>query len=291
MSLRDVTGIFSRSFVVGYFTPALAAWTTVIILTRESQPERFTSLRFGAQAVVVAALSLLVGGVLLGLRYDIRMAFVAARFLAGPIRDKLMAHEVRRLEAARRSAAAVGVEERTRGYFVLDQEFPDEHVRPTRFGNAFGAYQAYPFNRYGLDYSVAWKRIDVLLSPREVELQALARSDVDFLLNLSVLGVLVALTLAVERLVHASPAAAVSVVPLMVSWVTYRLAVRAERRLGHEQRASFDLHRLELYEQLGMARPRTAADERATAEAVNLVLQWRRDGQPAPFYGEEYPSS
>jgi len=286
-----VTGIFSRSFVVGYFTPALAAWTTVVLLTRESQPERFTSLRFGAQAVVVGALSLLVGGVLTGLRYDIRTAFVEAKVLPGLVRERLRVREVRRLEAAERGAAAADTEERTHGYSILDQEFPDEHVRPTRFGNAFGAYQAYPFNRYGLDYSVAWKRIDVLLSPREVELQALARSDVDFLLNLSVLGVLVGATLLAERLAHLSPVAAVSLLPLAAAWVTYRLAVRAERRLGHEQRASFDLHRLELYERLGMARPRSAADERATAEAANLVLQWRREGQPAPFYGEEYPES
>src|ERR671922_291892 len=167
MSLRDVTGIFSRAFVVGYFTPALAAWTTVILLTRASQPERFTSLRFGAQAVVVGALSLLVGGVLNGLRYDIRAEFAEPTLLPAQAVERLTRGEMRRLEAASRSAAATDVAERTRGYSILDQEFPDEHVRPTRFGNAFSAYQAYPFNRYGLDYSVAWRRIDVLLSPRE----------------------------------------------------------------------------------------------------------------------------
>ena len=120
-----------------------------------------------------------------------------------------------------------------------DLHFPEEElIRPTRFGNAMGAYQAYPATRFGIDYTVAWKRIDVLLSPREVELQALARSDVDALLNLSTLSIPAALAVLVDRLVHPSPIAAASLGILSLSVVCYRLAVRAERRLGDEQRTT-----------------------------------------------------
>jgi hypothetical protein len=39
-------------------------------------------------------------------------------------------------------------------------------------------------------------------------------------------------------------------------------------------RAAYDLHRLELYEQLGLKRPRTAAEERVIARSANRAASF-----------------
>lgn len=284
MNVRDIAGIFSRSFIVGYFAPALIAWTTAILLTRGGQPERFEQLGFRAQVVVVLVLSALVAALLSALRYEIRSAFSEGRLVPASLRTRMRARERKRFKALR--------PENPEQLARRGDLFPDDvkEVRPTRFGNAVGAYQAYPATRFGLEHRVAWKRIDVLLSPREVELQALARSDVDAFLNLSVLAPIAAVEVLVERLVYPSPVAAASVALLFFSYVFYRLAVRAERRLGHEQRASFDLHRLELYEQFGLRRPASPAEEKSAAQWLSTIMLWPTFEIPAELWKVEKES-
>ena len=156
-------------------------------------------------------------------------------------------------------------------------------------GNVVGAYESYPWTRFGLDASIAWKRIDELLSPREQELHAIARSDVEVLLNGSLLATVVGLAVFVDRVVHPSPAAVSAVAFLALSYVLYRLAASAEGRLGDEKRASFDLHRFELYQGLGLRAPASLVDERTTvAPAVNELLQFGGD-VPDELWAGEYP--
>lgn len=157
------------------------------------------------------------------------------------------------------------------------------------FGNVVGAYESYPWTRFRLDASGAWKRIDALLSPREQELHAIARSDVEVLLNGSLLATVVGLAVLVDRVVHPSPVSASAVGFFALSYVLYRLAASAEGRLGDEKRASFDLHRFELYQALGLRAPTSLVDERSTlAPAVNELLQFGGD-VPDELWAGEYP--
>jgi hypothetical protein len=282
VKLGDIAGIFSRPFIVGYLTPALIAWSTVILLTLGEQPERFHNLPFLEQLIVVVILAALTAALLSVLRYHIRFAFIEGNLLPKPLFERFLRNERARFAAL---SADDPEELKTR-----DLYFPEEQlIRPTRFGNVVGAYEAYPFTRFGIDYVVAWKRIDVLLSPREVELQALARSDVDALLNLSTLAAPAALAILVDRLVHLSPLAAVALVVAAAALPFYRLAVVAERRLGAEQRASFDLHRFELYRRFGIRWPSGPAHEKIVARWLNTVMLWPGYELPSDLWTAEYP--
>jgi hypothetical protein len=270
MSVRDLVGVFSRSFLVGYFTPAIIAWTTLILLTRGGHPSRFSDLTLVGQVVVVVTLAAVTAAPLSALRYEIRGAFTTGSFLPRTLRTAFARTERARFERLAR--------DRTNGTKLteLDRRFPDtpERIRPTRFGNVVGAYQAYPASRFGLDYVVVWKRIDVLLTPRETELHAVARADVDAFLNLSVLSAIAAVGVFVERLYHPSPVAASAIGIWLLGYLSYRLAVDAEQRLGNAQRAAFDLHRLELYERFGLRWPPAPLQEKLMAQGLSGRMLW-----------------
>jgi hypothetical protein len=63
--------------------------------------------------------------------------------------------------------------------------------------------------------------------------------------------------------------------PFVLSYALYRASVGAAERLGTERRASIDLHRLELYERLGVSTANISNAERKNyATAVNRFLLW-----------------
>jgi hypothetical protein len=283
VNIRDIAGIFSRRFIVGYFTPALIAWTTVILLTRGAHPARFEDLSFQSQLVLVVIMSGVVAALLSALRYEIRSALIQGSFIPPPVRDYLRARQLRRFELLD-PTDPIQLNER-------DALFPDtvEFIKPTRFGNVVGAYESYPATRFKLDYAVAWKRIDLLLSAREVELQAFARADVEAFLNIAVLAVPAGAAVLVERLVHPSPVAASVGGFLVVSLLCYRLAVRAERRFGNEQRACFDLHRLELHQRFGLRPPASPGEEKEAAQWLSTIMLWPTFELPRELWKGEYP--
>jgi hypothetical protein len=57
----------------------------------------------------------------------------------------------------------------------------------------------------------------------------------------------------------------------VLSRLLYLAAVRAAVRWSNRLSSSIDVHRLELYEKLGLPRPTDPDVERAIADAVNLL--------------------
>lgn len=297
LTLGSLTGLFSRYFVVGFFVPSFAALGTLaLLLTHGTQPNPFVSLGFRPKLIVVAILAVFVGGVLLALRFFIRELFIGALPQAvlrvwplGPTYGYLLRRQRRRFETALEERSE---EEDARDVAVLlDRRFPYNGVRlrPTRFGNVVRGYESYPWVRFGLDDSVVWKRVDTLLTTREQELQATARSDVEVLLNGSLLAAIVGMTVFLDRLVHPSATAASVLGFAAISYFLYRLAASAEERFGNEKRASIDLHRLELYERLGFRAPRSFLEERDRfAPVLNDLLLWGTEVEDE-LYAGAYP--
>jgi hypothetical protein len=289
MGLRDVTGVLSRYFVLGYFVPAFVTLFALSrFLTNDLLPASFEELSDQNRLLVVGAGALIVGLVLLGLRYPIIRIFEGYPLEMGPLRvlrqpfvwlqqrsyDRLA--EVRDDEnSPNRSAAAR----------LLDRRFHQNRNRllPTRFGNAFRAAENYPYTRWGLDGVAVWPRIDAMLTDREQELHANAMSDLAFFVNLTLGALLIGVLALVDAGLN-SPLVGWQwlwyVVPFLVAYFLYRAAIGAAERLGTERRASIDMHRRELYERLGVTEP-AAGEERKVASAVNRFL----------LYGRELPAA
>jgi hypothetical protein len=77
--------------------------------------------------------------------------------------------------------------------------------------------------------------------------------------------------------------------PIVLSYLLYLGAASAAERWGDVVRASVDLHRLELYEKLGLRLALTFKEEREMAVAVTNCLYW---GTPIPekFKAREPPA-
>jgi hypothetical protein len=139
----------------------------------------------------------------------------------------------------------------------------------------------------------------MLLSADEQQLLSDAKGDVALFVNASLLTALAGLVLIANEVANeplAFPAALAYLAPFFLSAMAYWGSVVAAIGWGEEVCASIDLHRLELYEKVGLRSPRDFTDERANiAPALNAAmlrgvplpddLAAKHDVPPAPASG------
>jgi hypothetical protein len=286
VSLSDVAGVFSRYFILGFFLPVFFALVALWqLLTPEFVPNAFDQEYDGATAVaVLAGAALPLGLVLLGLEYSV-IRVLEGYFLVRPHApawiyyplwplsrllvwrqraafDKLTRQRKQREDAELRRVAA----------WRLDLYFPpEEDLLPTRLGNAIRAFELHSWKRYGLDSIGGWPRVERLLSEQERELLEDAQTEVAFFVNSSLAAVFAGTLLFADWI--ALRARAVEdlwwLAPLALGYLFYRGGVEAATRWGDEVRSCMDMHRLTMYEKLGLRVPATNAEERELARAVN----------------------
>jgi len=277
MSLSDVSGVFSRYFIVGFFLPAFFALMVLAITVSDHFYPRGYHPRTQGGILVLAGAALLLGLLLLGLHYPTLRIFEGYPLQAPPLTPvtrrlvKIQEHRLDRLERQKQLALDPDLSEEQRqpgivAWRKLDWEFPDRaRLLPTRFGNAIRAFEYYPFSRWGLDPISTWSRIEPLLSDQERELHSNAKTDVAFFINSTLASIAVGIMLIADEVAHGvvrAPFVWLYVLPFAVAYVLYRFAIGAAERWGTETRASLDLHRLELYERLGVRAPHSFSDER-----------------------------
>lgn len=284
---KDVSGIFSRFFISGFFLPAFftlfALWLTV---STEFQPEALAAEdKDSTQILVLGGAALLLGLLLQALRYPFIRIFegygLRNRILLRPI--YWIAIRLQR-RAYRRIERQAGGEEWKRKW-LLERRFPLKYgdMLPTRFGNSVRAHEDYSYSRYGLDMIAVWPRVDALLTEREQELHWNAYTDMMLFLNLTIGAIVAGIVLAVDEIAHDRLHGweqLLYLLPFVVAYVFYRDSIGAAERWGTERKACIDLHRLDLYKALGVREPLTDKDERETiAPAVNELLIY---GRPLP---------
>jgi hypothetical protein len=293
MALTDVAGIFSRFFIVGFFLPSFFALVALAQLSSdELVPDGFAQYSAATEILILGGVALLVGLFLLGLHrptlrlfegYPLIPLGVARPFLSLQRRayDRLAGEKALAHPDAKPDERERGI----RAWLRLDRFFPDDRSRllPTRFGNALRAWEDYSYNRWGLDAIPFWARVEPLLSEQERHLHENAQTDVAFFVNSSLASAVVGVVLAADAI--ASPRVGLEwawlyLMPFLLAYLIYRFAIDAGQRWGVEIKASLDLHRLEIYDRLGIRRPRDFADERKTvAPALNRFFLY---GMPLP---------
>jgi hypothetical protein len=295
MSPSDVAGVFSRYFIVGFFLPGF--FTTVGLsqaLSGGFLPQFYEELGGGSQIAVAGGIGLLVGLLLLGLNWQVFRLFEGYPIAEGQRSNPGIAflHDlfIRRQKNAFDKLMTIRdgdnpAPDKANAAWKLDQEFPPSRDRllPTRFGNAVLAFETHAMTRWGLDSVVVWPRIDAGLSDREAELQANARSEAAFFVNGSLLAFIAGLILLTDEAVN-SPLHRWALIafasPFLLSLLFARWSAGAATRWGSAVRAAIDMHRFDLYEGLGVRRPRNFSDERETvAPHVNEALVY---GFPIP---------
>jgi len=291
VGLTAVTGVLSRYFVVGFFLPAyvslIALWLSAshgfIPNTLERHSEATQVLILGGVALVLALL-------LSGLSYPLTRwaeGYPLLRLQRWPFLRllpraaiALQQRAYRQLVAKRNDKSRPGLE-RAHAYAQLQKLFPNDPSKllPTRLGNAIRAYERHSNERWGLDGVTIWPRIAALLDDGERELLVDAKIDLYVFLNAAFTAVAIGICLVVDKAVH-SPngpwAWPLYAIPFIAAYLLYRAAIGPAVRRGACVRASIDLHRLELYEKLGLRAPKSLSDERKLAVGLCQFLLYGR---------------
>jgi len=295
LSISDVAGVFSRYFVVGFFVPAFIVLVALSqVLTKAFLPSSYERYADSPASILILGGAALVVALILDALNDplmrvlqgsvLRDAPLPVRRAISPV-DKILSNRQLVLYdrfVARRDSSSSEVE-KTKAAWILDRRFPRSRARvlPSHFGNVLRATSDHPTSRWGLDMSAAWPRIEMLLNEREQDLHATAKGQLNFFLNGALLVLVGGGVFALDHALHRSVLwIGALVAAIALSYALYRLAVGAAIRWGTEVRASVDLHRLELYEKVGLRAPREFAEERTTiAPLANACL----------LYGFEIP--
>jgi hypothetical protein len=295
MTPKDVAGVFSRSFIVGFFLPSFFVLVAVAqCLTSGLLPNVYEKYGDGTRLVILGGTALLLGLLLLGLNYSILRIVEGYplrarrdRWYAKWLRDWLVGRHGKRFDEELATARSTTKPEelRAQAAWRLDLYFPDtrEALMPTRFGNAVRAFERHSAKRWGLDSIAAWPWIELLIGQEERDLTANSHGEAAFFVNGSLLSVLAGLWLIVDEIISYPLDwywSWIYMIPFALAYLLYRWSVGAATRWGSVVRAGIDVHRFELYEKLAVRAPTSFADERETvAPAVSGTLLY---GYPLP---------
>ena len=290
MGLGDITGVFSRYFVVGFFLPAYVSLVALwISATGDFIPDDLERYSEATELLILGGLALVAGLSLSGARYLVTRAFEGypllrlSRWPLGLVSRAAIRRQrasFHRLLAVRDDAARAS-SERSRAAWILDRFYPKDanELLPTRLGNAMRAFERHSNERWGLDGVTVWPRINALLSSEERQLHVDAQIDLYVFMNGALGAFVVGVCLVIDKAMYAPDPAwswALYAIPFAVSYLLYRATVAPAASCGDLVRASIDLHRLELYEKLGMRTPTSFSDERELAVHLNKALLYAR---------------
>jgi hypothetical protein len=297
VTLKEFAGVFSRYFVIGFFAPAFFAVVAFSQLSASHAfPASYRDASGTAKLAILGGVALLIGLLLSGLHHHLTRLFegyplarLKGKKIVGWPYDRLLSHWQGQFDRHVQALVGEPSHQRTRAAHVLARCFPAlrSSVLPTRFGNAVRSFETHGRQRYGLDGISAWPRISLLLSDSEREQVSEAQTDAAFFLNMSLLTIMLALAISIDKMWH-PPGTQVAtsvlvattvVVGFALYWAFYRAATAAAMRWGSPIRAAFDLHRLELYHRLGLVQPDSQGHEEAISKAANRLLLF---GEPIP---------
>jgi hypothetical protein len=308
VGLSDVAGVLSRKFIVGFLVPVFFATLALTLLVDDSSlPTAIREQRGSGRLLILGGFALLAGLLLWGLHYSL-IRFLAGYWLVEPPRSDCRAL-ARRINRARMSIgekrkdhwiaerkrlvqidqAPARSPERTRAARLLSSHFPphDRLILPTELGNVIRAFETHPRTRYGLDGIEIWPRIATMLSESERAEVEDVTTDMAFWINSLFVTVVAGVLLFAEHLWQRPSGivatagvelAVVVTVAALAAWM-YRQTIGAAIRWGYPVRAAFDVHRMEVYDALGVIRPLNASDDATNGEAVNTLLAF---GDPVP---------
>lgn len=265
MALKDIGTFLSRYFVIGFYVPSLigvVAFTVVVrrdwvpnqIAVTESHGH-LVDADLGVHLLRCAILALPIAFALSGMWPHVYRFFRAFPYFG--LETKLPFLQVfgwrKRVAWNKLFLKTLSQEGSIRNPAARKfyQRYPRklQDVNPTVFANAVRAREEYAAGRWGFDYLTLWPRVEALFTDQEQALHDEARTNLSFAVNVSLAALVVGVVRAAGDFSNL-----LNLVPFAVSYLTFRLLAIEALLTGSERiRASLDLHRLELYEKLGVA--------------------------------------
>ncbi len=293
-------GLGRRFFLIGYF-PVYAAglWLLLLVWAGAWGPLRFakawkTASGLGLGEVVLLVLALTVVAVVLQPFQLAMMRMLEGAGPGWPGRKLLLERQRSRKNELRTAAQVSGpgltdaqIQEAGESGHELRRSFamPDHLLRATALGNVLTAMEDGAGRTYGIDPVVAWPRLYPLLGERVREIVDDRRDGLDLAGRMAVTMALTAVATGV-LLAASGWWWALTLVPAVLAWASYRGAVHAALAYAESVTVAFDLHRAELFGALRVALPGTLKAERELNEA--WCDHWRQ-GAPLkddmPFAG------
>lgn len=179
----------------------------------------------------------------------------------------------------------------------LNNLYPDEvdAVLPTRLGNVIRSFESYPWRQYKMRAITLWPRLAALLDDSYAGMIDDAKSSLDFMLNASLLSILLAALIATVHLVFPAGLATAGVlVPLGVeiavlaglSYFFYLASIARASAWGVIVKGAFDLYRGKLLESLGYRFQPESLEKEQTLWALvsNRMILSDRMTEPLPPY-------
>jgi hypothetical protein len=289
--LDKLAGFFDRRFLIAYWAPvaiALAGLAGVVALDRGigTMLAALGKLSAMEQAVIAATalVTLIVLAYLLQALTGPMVRLYEGYSLPGWLARGLRRSEELRLQALKR---AENEGKSSARYFCFSPH--EEHLRPTRLGNALTAAEDYPRQLYQIDSVLWWPRVVTQLSDNVRQQLDAAVVPMIALLNLASAFTTVALGGAFY-LYAVNERVGLFLIPLwggvFLAWLSYRAAVSQAVSYGNVIRVAFDFHRHDVLEKMRIPRPDDLLAERALWKALDtwlfyFTLPWDSGVDPA----------
>jgi hypothetical protein len=303
-----ISGQFGKSFILGTLLPValftLLALVFVVPLFPYDWPvlEQLLALNPATIAAVTFAV-LLFSGLLFGLNSTIKRYYEGYPWEMTHIGQLRKRHYQSQLEEARyfmgRTISLRNELRRRRNNVELLQkietrriiagqkiisEFPIsfDSVLPTRLGNILRSFENYPRRQYNIAGPTVWPRLRSAIDDKYTSAIDDAKTLLDFMMNGSILSILLALSILIVGLLYPVPLASRSmsvwwgieiIVAAFASYAFYILAISQAKRWGDMFKGAFDLYRWNLLSQLGYKRmPTSVEEERALWGAISRQM-------------------
>ncbi len=300
-----------KSFVVGYFLPALLC-TVCLLIT--APPDSFISstskdvfsakkftdltllvLGIWSFAVLLVALNYWIYRCLEGYRGPLSASFLRAqevrKFHADSARVRELSEALEDARCSVRSKANNSDEMDTasaaedaflNALCSFRQRFPhkEEHILPTRLGNVIRAFEGYPGIAYNVESISVWPRLQSVIPSEFLSTLTDAKAQVDLFVNIIVLATGLSVWYAYNFVLplidgNAYPAPLVEfLATVVVARISYGLAVSSAMQWGEVVKAAFDTYLSDLAHRLGYALPLDTAVRRDFWEAVANQFQY-----------------
>lgn len=300
----DVSKLFSREFIVGYFLPSVLFLIASAYLQELFQPLSTTNLTSLATqfenfwafpaaiflgwilALILLAANSTLMRMLEGYYFRGKVFLRFERWQFRKLKSKIGAIEKTYLQEMEKQDD-VSMPTVTQYKLLLAKyrtRFPPEEkdLLPTSFGNTIRAFEYYPLEMYGIDTITVWPRIIALVSTEYRQDLSVAKSQLDLALNLFYLSLVIIIQyIGYWLIIRQFSFPLLPILTILVAWISYRYALSAASHWGELVKGVFDLYRIPLAKQLGVELGESWADEKKSWYSFSQsLLYWDKFNLP-----------